>query len=63
MHGAVKYFHVIMLIMFNTVVYFRMENIPSANMRQHKLDQQRKLIEEKQRQKRQMQVRMGRSLQ
>ena len=30
----------------------RMENIPSANMRQHKLDQQRRLIEEKQRQKR-----------
>jgi len=29
-----------------------MENLPSANMRQHKLDQQRKLIEEKQRQKR-----------
>ena len=29
-----------------------MDNIPSANMRQHKLDQQRKLIEEKQRQKR-----------
>ena len=68
MHGAIflfqfKDFHVIMLIMFNTVVYFRMENIPSANMRQHKLDQQRKLIEEKQRQKRQMQVRHGRSLQ
>ena len=29
-----------------------MDNIPSANMRQHKLDQQRRLIEEKQRQKR-----------
>ena len=33
----------------------RMDNIPSANMRQHKLDQQRKLIEEKQKQKRAMQ--------
>ena len=32
-----------------------MDNIPSANMRQHKLDQQRKLIEEKQKQKRAMQ--------
>jgi len=32
-----------------------MESIPSANMRQHKLEQQRKLIEEKQRQKRQQQ--------
>ena len=29
-----------------------MDNIPSANMRQHKLDQQRRIIEEKQRQKR-----------
>jgi len=34
---------------------FKMENLPSANMRQHKLEQQRKLIEEKQRQKRQQQ--------
>lgn len=33
----------------------KMDNIPSANLRQHKLDQQRKLIEEKQRQKRQQQ--------
>ena len=33
-------------------LFFRMDNIPSANMRQHKLDQQRRLIEEKQRQKR-----------
>ena len=30
----------------------RMDSLPSANMRQHKLDQQRRLIEEKQRQKR-----------
>ena len=29
-----------------------MDSLPSANMRQHKLDQQRRLIEEKQRQKR-----------
>ena len=34
----------------------RMEGIPSANLRQQKLDQQRKLIEEKQRKKRQQQV-------
>ena len=36
---------------------FRMDSssIPSANMRQHKLDQQRRLIEEKQKQKRAMQ--------
>ena len=33
-----------------------MEGIPSANLRQQKLDQQRKLIEEKQRKKRQQQV-------
>merc|ERR1719450_1997108 len=33
----------------------KMENLPSANMRQHKLDQQRRLIEEKQKQKRAMQ--------
>ena len=33
-------------------LFLRMDNIPSANMRQHKLDQQRRLIEEKQRQKR-----------
>ena len=33
-----------------------MDNIPSANMRQHKLDQQRRLIEEKQRQKRYTQL-------
>ena len=33
-------------------IVLRMDNLPSANMRQHKLDQQRRLIEEKQRQKR-----------
>jgi len=33
----------------------KMESLPSANIRQHKLDQQRKLIEEKQRIKRQQQ--------
>jgi len=38
-----------------TIAALKMDNIPSANMRQHKLDQQRKLIEDKQRQKRQMQ--------
>ncbi|XP_023348184.1 protein king tubby [Eurytemora carolleeae] len=32
-----------------------MDGIPSANLRQHKLDHQRKLIEEKQRKKRQQQ--------
>ena len=41
--------------MLTTLLLRRMDNIPSANMRQHKLDQQRKLIEEKQKQKRAMQ--------
>ena len=44
-----------MIVLFNTCVLDRMENLPSANLRQHKLDQQRRLIEEKQRQKRQQQ--------
>ncbi len=36
-----------------------MDGIPSANLRQHKLDHQRKLIEEKQRKKRQQQVKQN----
>ena len=39
--------------LLNNAMYIcRMDSLPSANMRQHKLDQQRRLIEEKQRQKR-----------
>ena len=42
-------FHIVIMFLLSVL---RMDNIPSANMRQHKLDQQRRLIEEKQRQKR-----------
>ena len=40
------------------MITHRMDTIPSANLRQQKLEQQRQLIKQKQEQKRQLQVRI-----